>query len=460
MFLLRRNSAVGGGKPPPTPPSKAERGVAIARLCVRVGKAGKAAPHAAYIARAGQYAERLERGEKLEATEAGNMPAWAAADPMLFWQAADAHERANGTTYREFEIALPRELTPEQRVALVRDFVRQEIGDRHAYTWAIHVPTAADGGENPHVHLMFSERQIDGIERDPEQYFKRYNAKNPERGGCRKGYGPSAGKTLTRAERAVELKALRARWQALCNAHLERAGSQERIDMRSNAERGIAEPPERKQGPKRWRGDGKKKILEFRAAKREAAEVQAELTNVIIDLEAARAKREQARIEAKVMLRPAVLEAIRKRAELEKELSQALDRRQRAQTAAKAWRAAHPRLAWLHDRLGITFAELRRHELAAAKAGKRIAELEKGIEAAKAVEAATIERVRQELLDAERRPAQPKAAKSAGLGYTTPRPDGLPPNPFTGAHREFDLSDKLDLSFDDDDESPRRGMGM
>ncbi|WP_407239847.1 hypothetical protein [Escherichia coli] len=88
----------------------------------------------------------------------------------------------------------------------MREFVRQEIGDRHAYQWALHVPTAADGGEQPHFHLMFSERQVDGIDRDPEQYFKRYNAKAPEKGGARKGYGPSAGQTLTKAERAAELR--------------------------------------------------------------------------------------------------------------------------------------------------------------------------------------------------------------------------------------------------------------
>ena len=58
--------------------------MAIGRLSMKVGKAGKAGPHAAYIAREGQYANRLERGEKLEATEAGNMPAWAQSNPLAF----------------------------------------------------------------------------------------------------------------------------------------------------------------------------------------------------------------------------------------------------------------------------------------------------------------------------------------------------------------------------------------
>ena len=286
--------------------------MAIARLSMKVGKAGKAAPHAAYIAREGKYAARLEKGERLAATDAGNMPAWAQAEPGQFWLAADANERANGTTYREMEIALPRELTTEQQTALVREWVAQEIGDRHAYQWAIHVPTAADGGEQPHVHLMFSERQVDGIERDPSQYFKRYNSKNPEKGGARKGYGPNAGKTLTQAERAADLKELRSRWEVMTNQHLDRAGHTARIDMRSHADAGRAVPPERKQLPSEWRGKGRDNVIEFRAAKAalmDAArdvlrDVGRDVGAQVISLQAEREKR-QARTAAVALVRAA-----------------------------------------------------------------------------------------------------------------------------------------------------------
>lgn len=274
--------------------------MAIARLSMKVGKSGSAAPHAAYIAREGKYANRLEKGEKLEATHAGNMPAWAEKTPQAFWQAADANERKNGTTYREMEIALPRELNKRERVELVRDFVRQEIGERHAYQWAIHSPKAADGDRQPHVHLMFSERQRDGIERDPEQYFKRYNSKNPERGGAKKGYGPNAGQTLTKIERVAELKALRGRWERMCNDHLASAGNDARIDMRSYREQGRDIAPEAKQLPSQWRDPAKRGvILEFRQANKDAAEAQRELTRVVpnagadlIDLQAERQRRE------------------------------------------------------------------------------------------------------------------------------------------------------------------------
>ena len=155
-------------------------------LTAKIGKKGKAAAHAAYIAREGKYSGR-DRYEDLEATASGNMPEWAAHNAAHFWNAADEYERANGATYREIEVALPRELTAEQRRELVEDFIKQEIGENHAYQWAIHTPKAAlEKGEQPHAHIMYSERTIDGLDRDPDQYFKRYNGKSPEKGGCKK----------------------------------------------------------------------------------------------------------------------------------------------------------------------------------------------------------------------------------------------------------------------------------
>jgi len=397
LFLGKPRNARQGKPLHPSAYGAKTRGaaaVAIGRLSMKVGKAGKAGPHAAYIAREGQYANRLERGERLEATESGNMPAWAQSNPLAFWQAADAYERKNGTTYREMEIALPRELDADQRAALVREFVRQEIGDRHAYQWAIHVPTAADGGEQPHVHLMFSERQRDGIERDPEQYFKRYNAKAPEKGGARKGYGPRAGQTLTKAERAAELKELRGRWEAMCNAHLERAGVEQRIDMRSHAERGTGLEPERKQLPSQWRGQGRANVIEFRQARAELAEARQELARAVPDaraevihLEAERQRREQAEREAReraerekaqqerqrlermssrelaqeiarlrpppvrdlVERDPAVIEADQQRRALEEQHQDARTREAMARHEAEQWRQAHPLRAKAHD---------------------------------------------------------------------------------------------------------------
>ena len=94
------------------------------------------------------------------------------------------------------------------------------------YTLAIHRGGAA--GENPHAHLMFSERGHDGIERSGEQWFKRYNAKAPEKGGARKSRAAKAGDWLDKT---------REEWEQTANRALERAGHGEQIDRRSLADR-------------------------------------------------------------------------------------------------------------------------------------------------------------------------------------------------------------------------------
>lgn len=258
--------------------------MAIGHLSVKIGKAGKAAPHAAYIARIGKYADRLNRGEVLEATGYGNMPAWAAHNPLHFWEAADQNERSNGSTYREHEIALPRELSTDQRRALVEDWIKQEIGTSYAYQYAIHNPTAADGKEQPHAHLMFSERKLDGIDRDREQFFKRYNAKNPEKGGAKKD---NTGKD--RSTRKEELKAQRTRWGEKVNAHLSHAGESASVDMRSYKDRGLDIQPEPKMSPAEWRNPVKRaEVLEQRASNTTLAQALRNLHRLAPDLEKAR----------------------------------------------------------------------------------------------------------------------------------------------------------------------------
>lgn len=230
-------------------------------LSVKVGAKGKAAAHAEYIEREGEY--KLKHQEKLEATEHGNMPQWAQDDPNLFWRCADEFERKNGATYREIEIALPRELTPQQRKELVQVFVEQELGEQHAYTWAIHTPKASiEGGEQPHAHIMYSERIQDGIERGPDQFFKRHNSKDPERGGCQK-----SNTTKSAEQRKTELVELRERFADLQNVFLEEYGHADRVDHRSLADQGIERIPEKHLG---WidsqKQESKNLLLEYREA--------------------------------------------------------------------------------------------------------------------------------------------------------------------------------------------------
>lgn len=182
-----------------------------------------------YIIRLGRFSERHD-GDLAHA-ENGNMPTWAADDPRRFWELSDVRERANATLYHEIEFALPRELTQAQQIEAARELARSVCGDLHPYSWGLH-----DKVGNPHVHLMFSGRMLDGVERDAELFFKRYNSKAPEKGGCRK---ESSGE----ARGPEWVGRVRKNWQEIANNRLAAGGHDARIDHRSNEARGIDEAP-------------------------------------------------------------------------------------------------------------------------------------------------------------------------------------------------------------------------
>ena len=150
---------------------------------------GYATGHYLYISRLMQYEGiRKTSNETVEHIEPGrNMPSWVK-DPIEFWQAADTFERENAKVYMEYEIALPNEFTPEQRKTLIETFLEKHIDPQHyPHSYAIHnVKSRLSGEEQPHCHLMFSLKADDGIERTAEQYFKRYNPKDPAKGGAKK----------------------------------------------------------------------------------------------------------------------------------------------------------------------------------------------------------------------------------------------------------------------------------
>lgn len=214
-------------------------------LTIKSGKKGTAENHAAYIAREGKHGKNGRQSD-LMATSYGNMPDWAADDPSFFFKMADKFERVNGAAYREHEMALPRELSREQQLELVDLFVRAVIGDR-PYLCAIHAPTAALGEtEQPHLHAMSSDRISDGIDRTPDQHFRRHNPAHPELGGCKKHSGGKSPAALRE-----EVTATRQTCAQLQNAILEKYGHDVRVDSRSHQARGIAREPERHLGQAR-----------------------------------------------------------------------------------------------------------------------------------------------------------------------------------------------------------------
>ena len=204
---------------------RGHEGVAVYHLKASFGsRAGGQSARAKsdYIEREGRYEKDAE---ELEHKEHGNMPEWAQDDPGKYWEAADENERANGRLYSEVQFALPKELSePQRREVAWRFAERLTGGEKLPYTLAIHRGGA--NGENPHAHLMFSERGHDGIERSGEQWFRRYNAPAPEKGGARKSRAAKAGDWLEKTREA---------WAQTANRALEQAGRAERIDCRNLA---------------------------------------------------------------------------------------------------------------------------------------------------------------------------------------------------------------------------------
>lgn len=202
--------------------------MAVAVVKFKNGKKGMGTPHFDYIMRDGKYAPKADDLERLVISDSGNMPEWAMNDPKFYWSMADELERENGRIYKEHIIALPRGLDDQQLEQLARDLIKEHIGDKHPYSFAIHAPLATDGKEQPHLHFMYSERTLDGIERGADTFFKRYNSKNPSKGGCKK-----ANLAMKKGEARQQAKELRQRIGDTINKHLELANRPERVDMRS-----------------------------------------------------------------------------------------------------------------------------------------------------------------------------------------------------------------------------------
>lgn len=238
--------------------------MSIANISVKIGSKSKkrsATDKIKYICRLDRYKNRGD----LVHSDYGNMPDFAADDPMIFWQSANEYERKKSAVYTEHVLTLPRDLTLDQQIKLVENWAKSELKNK-AYQYAIHHSKALDGQLNPHAHLVFSEREQDGISRTKEQFFKRYNSKNPERGGCKKGGTGSR----NAQENKQHLLEQRQRFETLANQHLEQANAKTKVSLQSYKNRGLLIVPEPKLGSKIWRNDvERQKIIEFREIKKQ-----------------------------------------------------------------------------------------------------------------------------------------------------------------------------------------------
>lgn len=182
-----------------------------------------------YLSRQGRYANRAD----LVSLETGNLPTWASS-PEDFWSAVEANETGNAAD--SFIISIPRGLGPAA-IERLRQRFAQTIASNRPYTLAEHADMAADDDENRHFHALVSTRTMDGIDRDEEQFFKRYNWINRTKGGARKDTrkGPVN-------DRKEAVRQIRQKWADELNIELEAAGLP-LIDPRRLKDQGIDRAP-------------------------------------------------------------------------------------------------------------------------------------------------------------------------------------------------------------------------
>ena len=307
-------------------------------------------------------------------------PEWAR-DRAQLWNAAEqAETRKNSTVAREFEIALPAELSPAERERLAHDFTRELVA-RHgmAADVAIHAPGKEGDNRNHHAHILLTTRRL-----------------GPD------GMGDKTRELDSAKTGAAIVKEWRERFATLQNERLREAGHSVQVDHRSHAERGAQAEPTQHLGPtataiERRTGQRSRKgqqydrtAAEQREKARQAGQLQrqgVELDRSIADLsgEIHQAQRDQAEQARQVRQREqaereriermsaaelaaeierqrpprvldlverdqAVLKAEGERQALQNQHTEAGSASARARDQAEAWREAHKVQALLHDK--------------------------------------------------------------------------------------------------------------
>ena len=209
------------------------------------------------------------------------------ADREILWNAVEEAEKTKDSRLaREFVVALPVELDRDGWIALLTDFIRVNfVTEGMCADVCIH----DTDGHNPHAHIMLTVRPLtkDGkwqhktekeylcIRDGEERGFTATEFKSEKSQGWEKQYQYKVGKKRVymppsqaeaqgyeriskypkstkygrqnpisaRWNSEDQLVLWRAAWADVTNRFLERSGSQERIDHRSHAERGLDEQP-------------------------------------------------------------------------------------------------------------------------------------------------------------------------------------------------------------------------
>lgn len=217
------------------------------------GKTAGAVARAAYIARCRLHDERT--GQTFSYTGRGGLLEegtvnWVTGIEQLWNESERAETRSNARVAREIKVSIPAELPLDEMRRLVHGFCCN-LKDRYglAVQWAIHAPRFHDRADGRDVERRYRAGTIDQeqylkILADPERTNLNFHAhilksvREKDRDtGC---FGEKIHSLDRGPGRSSEFRDMRGEWEVRTNAALQRAGSDARVDLRSNQEMAAA----------------------------------------------------------------------------------------------------------------------------------------------------------------------------------------------------------------------------
>lgn len=164
-------------------------------------------------------------------------------DRQTLWNAVEQIEKSSKAQLaREYEVALPVELSREEQIKLVRDFAKENFVDNGmCVDFSIH--DKEDG--NPHAHIMLTTRPIEqdnswGVKQRKEYILDKKGQKQYDK--KKQTYKCKTVKT-TNCDSKEFLQRSRESWAEKVNQELEKKSLPQRVDHRSFKEQGIEKIP-------------------------------------------------------------------------------------------------------------------------------------------------------------------------------------------------------------------------
>ena len=169
-------------------------------------------------------------------------------DRATLWNAVDAaEEKSTAQTARRIIMALPKELTREQNIELIRNYCQTSFVDCGMIAdFAVH----DDEEGNPHAHVLLTMRSLNEHgEWNPKTRTEFVLDENGERIQTASGKYKRRCVSWDGWNDRGNCEIWRHEWEVMQNAALEKAGREERIDMRSFARQGVELAPSVHLGP-------------------------------------------------------------------------------------------------------------------------------------------------------------------------------------------------------------------